>query len=69
MENNKLCSSLPSKRITLNPDELNNHFAPTAERTLNRHATSVEDIFTAISNLPPDKENYCSLTQRSPKRT
>eukprot|EP00112_Aurelia_sp_Birch-Aquarium-sp1_P020387 Seg5240.1 transcript_id=Seg5240.1/GoldUCD/mRNA.D3Y31 product="RNA-directed DNA polymerase from mobile element jockey" protein_id=Seg5240.1/GoldUCD/D3Y31 len=48
-----------------NPDELNSHFASTAERTLNRSATPIEDIFTTISNLPPDKENYFNLRQVS----
>ena len=45
----------------LNPNELNNHFASTAERILNRSATPVQDIFTAISNLSSNKENYFSL--------
>ena len=40
---------------------MKHHFASTAERTLNKTATPIEDIFTVISNLPQEKNNCFNL--------
>ena len=40
--------------LRFNPDELNNHFTSTAQRTLNVNATSYVELIELIENLPED---------------
>ena len=50
MENYECYSSppLPSKRPTLNLDEMDHHFASTAEKILNKTATPIKGIYKII---------------------